>query len=54
MGGGIKIFGKGFSIKPEQMGVANAILILALIPVFNNAIYPGLNKLNVRTRPLGK
>ena len=54
MGGGVKLFGKAFSIKPEQMGVANAILILALIPVFNNAIYPGLNRIGVPTRPLGK
>lgn len=29
-----------FSIKPEQMGVFNAVLILALIPAFERIIYP--------------
>ncbi len=31
-----------FSIKPEQMGVFNAILILALIPAFERLVYPFL------------
>ena len=54
MGGSVNMFGRRFSIKPEQMGVANAILILAFIPIFNHAIYPGLNKLGIATRPLGR
>lgn len=42
------------TIKPEQMGVINAILILALIPAFDRVIYPTLNRLGVSLQPLAK
>lgn len=42
-------------IKPEQMGVFNAILILLLIPAFDRVIYPFLTgRLNVSLQPLAK
>ena len=42
------------SIKPEQMGVFNAILILLLIPAFDRIIYPTLGQLGVSMQPLAK
>lgn len=33
------------SIKPEQMNIANSILILVLIPVFDRGVYPLISKL---------
>jgi dipeptide/tripeptide permease len=42
------------SIKPEQMGVFNAILILVLIPAFDRVIYPILGQLGVSLQPLAK
>ena len=42
------------SIKPEQMGVFNAILILLLIPAFDRIIYPSLASLGVSLAPLAK
>lgn len=43
-----------FRIKPEQMGVFNAALILLLIPAFERIIYPGLAHINLTMRPLGR
>lgn len=41
------------AIKPEQMGIFNALLILLLIPVFNRVIYPGLaDRFDLHLRPL--
>lgn len=42
------------SIKPEQMGVFNAILILILIPAFDRVIYPTLGHMGVSLQPLAK
>ena len=42
------------SIKPEQMGVFNAILILVLIPAFDRVIYPSMARMNISLQPLAK
>lgn len=47
-------FGPAISIKPEQMGIFNAILILLLIPAFERVIYPALGRLGVSLQPLAK
>ncbi len=40
-----------FSIIPEQMGLANAFLILVLIPLFSHVIYPACERLGLPMRP---
>lgn len=43
----------GFTtILPDQMQVANPIIILILIPVFETVIYPSLARFNLLTKPL--
>ena len=54
MNGRISLFGVTFNIKPEQMGVANAILILILIPIFDRIVYPLLAKVRLPLRPLAR
>lgn len=41
-------------IKPEQMGIINAVLILVLIPVFEYGVYPALACLGLRMRPVAR
>jgi solute carrier family 15 oligopeptide transporter 1 len=48
----ISIFGWSFSILPEQMGLANAVLILVLIPLFSNVLYPVFGKIGLPMRAL--
>ncbi|XP_077997803.1 solute carrier family 15 member 2-like [Glandiceps talaboti] len=38
----------GFNLKPDQMQVLNPLLILLLIPIFDNIIYPCLKKCKIR------
>ena len=47
-------FGWKFNILPEQMGLANAILILVLIPVFSHFLYPTVDKCGIKFRALRK
>ncbi|GFO23908.1 solute carrier family 15 member, partial [Plakobranchus ocellatus] len=42
--------GKLGRLKPDQMQVANPLLILLMIPVFEKVIYPGLDKLRIPNR----
>lgn len=42
----------GFIILPDQMQVANPLLILAFIPVFEYGVYPLFAKFGLLTRPL--
>ncbi|XP_023320404.1 peptide transporter family 2 isoform X2 [Eurytemora carolleeae] len=42
----------GFQILPDQMQVANPVLILLLIPLFDVVIYPLLGKCNLLKTPL--
>merc|ERR1719278_1130990 len=39
-------------IKPDQMQIVNPLLILALIPLFDQLIYPMFAKMNLLTKPL--
>eukprot|EP00096_Caligus_rogercresseyi_P009051 TRINITY_DN3004_c0_g1_i2.p1 TRINITY_DN3004_c0_g1~~TRINITY_DN3004_c0_g1_i2.p1 ORF type:complete len:680 (-),score=104.27 TRINITY_DN3004_c0_g1_i2:119-2158(-) len=40
------------NVKPDQMSIMNPFLIILLIPIFNIAVYPVLNKLGILTKPL--
>lgn len=40
------------TIKPDQIQVANPIIILCLVPLFDQVIYPALAKCNIMTKPL--
>ncbi|TMS38710.1 hypothetical protein L596_005372 [Steinernema carpocapsae] len=40
---------KGFDLLPDQMSIFNAILVMALIPIFQSFIYPGFEKCGIRT-----
>ncbi|KAK0400130.1 hypothetical protein QR680_003370 [Steinernema hermaphroditum] len=42
----------GYNLLPDQMGVLNAILILAFIPIFQAFVYPLVEKCGIRTTPL--
>jgi dipeptide/tripeptide permease len=52
MNGNITLFGHNFLVKPDQMQVCNAVLILALIPLFEKCIYPAISRAGFRFRPL--
>ena len=43
-----------FTILPDQMQVANPLLILMFIPLFNGCLYPLFNKLRIINTPLKK
>ncbi|CAL1288225.1 unnamed protein product [Larinioides sclopetarius] len=45
-----KVF--GYHIKPDQMPIANSILIIIFIPLFNSVIYPWLMKCGLCRTPL--
>jgi dipeptide/tripeptide permease len=42
----------GYEIKPEQMQLTNALLILIMIPLFDKGVYPLLRALGLPLRPL--
>ncbi len=48
----VSLFGAKFAIKPDQMGIVNAFLILAMIPLFNSFVYPGLGRIGLKLKPL--
>ncbi|XP_044733584.1 peptide transporter family 1-like [Chrysoperla carnea] len=47
-----EIFNGYFTIKPDQMQVANPIMVFMLIPIYDKIIYPLCAKINVLTDPL--
>lgn len=47
-----RIFGNSFVLQPDQMSVANPLILLAVIPVFEMFIYPGLARCGLMKRPL--
>ena len=47
-----KVFGSKFVIQPDQMSVANPLLLLMSIPLFEFFIYPTLNRCNLLTKPI--
>lgn len=46
------IFGGKFVLQPDQMGVANPLILLAVIPLFEVFIYPCLGRCNLLKKPL--
>lgn len=42
----------GWTIKPDQMQVLNPLLILAFIPIFDQGLYPALEKVGMLKKPL--
>uniref|UniRef100_A0A914P6X0 Solute carrier family 15 member 1 n=1 Tax=Panagrolaimus davidi TaxID=227884 RepID=A0A914P6X0_9BILA len=40
---------ENFALLPDQMATLNAILIMAFIPIFQFLIYPGVEKMGIRT-----
>lgn len=49
-----RIFGTNFHLQPDQISVANPILLLATIPVFECMIYPGFRRFNMLTNPVSR
>nr|B0S6T2.1 RecName: Full=Solute carrier family 15 member 2; AltName: Full=Peptide transporter 2; Short=PEPT2 [Danio rerio] len=47
-------FGGGFIIKPDQMQMLNALLILVFIPIFDMGIYPLVGLCRIKLTPLKK
>ncbi|XP_059356317.1 solute carrier family 15 member 2-like [Carassius carassius] len=47
-------FGGGFIIKPDQMQMLNALLILVFIPIFDMGIYPLIGLCQIKLTPLRK
>ena len=41
-----------WTLKPEQLQVLNALLVLPMIPLFDKVIYPALRRAKVRFEPL--
>lgn len=37
----------GWVLKPDQIGIANPLMILVLVPIFESVIYPCFNKCNL-------
>nr|XP_055071802.1 solute carrier family 15 member 2 [Misgurnus anguillicaudatus] len=47
-------FGGGFILKPDQMQMLNALLILVFIPIFDMGIYPLIGLCRIKLTPLKK
>lgn len=47
-------FGDAFSIKPDQMQMLNALLILVFVPIFDLLIYPLVGLCRIKITPLRK
>ncbi|TRY84832.1 hypothetical protein DNTS_002276 [Danionella cerebrum] len=47
-------FGGGFIVKPDQMQMLNALLILVFVPVFDMGIYPLVKLCRIKLTPLRK
>lgn len=47
-------FGGGFVVKPDQMQMLNALLILVFIPIFDMGIYPLIGLCRIKLTPLRK
>jgi POT family proton-dependent oligopeptide transporter len=46
------LFGTSFELLPEQISAANPALVMLLVPLMGFVVYPGLEKLGLRTTPL--
>ncbi|XP_060785677.1 solute carrier family 15 member 2-like isoform X2 [Neoarius graeffei] len=47
-------FGGGFVIKPDQMQMLNALLILVFVPIFDMGVYPLIGLCRINLTPLRK
>ncbi|XP_014902875.1 solute carrier family 15 member 2 [Poecilia latipinna] len=47
-------FGESFTIKPDQMQLLNALLILVFVPIFDLIIYPLVGLCRIKIMPLRK
>ncbi|KAF7215353.1 solute carrier family 15 member 2 isoform X3 [Nothobranchius furzeri] len=47
-------FGESFTIKPDQMQMLNALMILLFVPIFDLIIYPLVSLCRINIRPLRK
>ncbi|XP_074550389.1 solute carrier family 15 member 2 [Halichoeres trimaculatus] len=47
-------FGDSFSVKPDQMQMLNALLILVFVPIFDLIIYPLVGFCRIKVSPLRK
>lgn len=47
-----RVFNTNFYLQPDQMSVANPLILLALIPIFRFFIYPALSSCNILTTPI--
>ncbi|KAM4730853.1 solute carrier family 15 member 2 [Anableps anableps] len=47
-------FGESFTIKPDQMQMLNALLILVFVPIFDLIIYPLVGLCRIKITPLRK
>ncbi|XP_058247557.1 solute carrier family 15 member 2 [Hemibagrus wyckioides] len=47
-------FGGGFVVKPDQMQMLNALLILVFIPIFDMGVYPLISLCRINLTPLKK
>ncbi|XP_066497529.1 solute carrier family 15 member 2 isoform X2 [Hoplias malabaricus] len=47
-------FGGGFIVKPDQMQMLNALLILVFIPIFDMGLYPLIGICRIKLTPLRK
>eukprot|EP01087_Luapelamoeba_hula_P015645 TRINITY_DN4699_c0_g1_i1.p1 TRINITY_DN4699_c0_g1~~TRINITY_DN4699_c0_g1_i1.p1 ORF type:complete len:563 (-),score=65.16 TRINITY_DN4699_c0_g1_i1:195-1883(-) len=44
--------GFGIKLEPDQIPTLNPLLLLAMIPIFNKLVYPGLSKIGINLKPL--
>ncbi|KAL6079771.1 Peptide transporter family 1 [Balamuthia mandrillaris] len=49
-----RYLGFDFEIQPDQVPTLNPLLILLLIPIFNKGVYPGLEKIGLKLKPLAR
>ncbi|KAG9271145.1 solute carrier family 15 member 2 [Astyanax mexicanus] len=47
-------FGGGFVVKPDQMQMLNALLILVFVPIFDMGVYPLVGLCRIKLTPLRK
>lgn len=47
-----RIFNSRFVLQPDQISVANPLLLLTVLPIFEVIIYPALNRCKLLTKPL--
>ena len=49
----VQVFGHTIVIQPDMVQVLNPLFVIALIPFFEAAVYPGLRRLGLFLKPVG-